>query len=101
MNDALDTYREYEDGEYQGARAVGIFAVRNGMPVGGRKDSASIMRLMHDLRWPPRRVRTQGTQPPVSLRKRLYPDQLRRALLDNRRAAYGPSTIATETRFSG
>lgn len=52
LNDALDTYREYEDGEYQRARAVGIFAVRNGMPVGGRIDPASVMRLMHDLRWP-------------------------------------------------
>jgi hypothetical protein len=52
LNDALDTYREYEDGEYQRARPVGIFAVRNGLPIGGRIDPASIMRLMHDLRWP-------------------------------------------------
>ena len=50
LNEALDTYREYEDGEYQRARAIGIFAVRNGMPIGGRIASASVMCLMHDLR---------------------------------------------------
>jgi hypothetical protein len=47
LNDALDTYREYEHGEYRRARAVGIFAVKNGLPIGSRIDSASIMRLMH------------------------------------------------------
>ena len=50
LNDALDTYREYEDGEYRRARVVGIFAVRNGLPIGGRFDAAQIMRLMHDTR---------------------------------------------------
>lgn len=50
LDEALDTYREYEDGEYRRARAVGIFAVRNGLPIGGRLDPASVMCLMHDLR---------------------------------------------------
>jgi hypothetical protein len=50
LNDALDTYREYEDGEYQRARAVGIFAVRNGLPVGGRLDPAEVMCLMQETR---------------------------------------------------
>src|SRR5260221_10492316 len=44
LNDALDTYREYEDGEYQRARAVGIFAVKDGMPIGGRLEPAELLR---------------------------------------------------------
>ena len=50
LNDALDTYREYEDGEYRRARAVGIFAVRNGLPTGGRLDPAEVMCLMQETR---------------------------------------------------
>lgn len=50
LNDALDTYREYEDGEYQRARAVGIFAVRNGLPIVGQLDPAEVMGLMRETR---------------------------------------------------
>lgn len=50
LNDALDTYREYEDGEYRRARAVGIFAVRDGLPVGGRLEAAHVLRLMRETR---------------------------------------------------
>lgn len=50
LNDALDSYREYEDGEYERARAVGIFAVRNGLPIGGRLDPAEVMSLMQETR---------------------------------------------------
>lgn len=50
LNDALDSYREYEDGEYERARAVGIFAVRNGLPVGGRLDPGEVMGLMQETR---------------------------------------------------
>jgi hypothetical protein len=50
LNDALDTYREYEDGEFRRARAVGIFAVKNGLPVGGRLEATQILRLMHETR---------------------------------------------------
>jgi hypothetical protein len=50
LNDALDSYREYEDGEYERARAVGIFAVRNGLPIGGRIAPAEIMALVRESR---------------------------------------------------
>jgi hypothetical protein len=50
LNEALDTYREYEDGEYDRARAVGIFAVRNGLPVGGRLEPVELLRLMRETR---------------------------------------------------
>jgi len=50
LNDALDTYREYEDGEYRRARAIGIFAARNGLPVGGRLEAAHMLRLMRETR---------------------------------------------------
>ena len=50
LNDALDTYRDYEDGEFCRARAVGIFAVKDGLPVGGRLEAAQIMRLMRETR---------------------------------------------------
>jgi hypothetical protein len=50
LNDALDTYRDYEDGEFRRARAVGIFAVKNGLPIGGRLEPTQIMRLMHETR---------------------------------------------------
>jgi hypothetical protein len=44
LNDALDTYRDYEDGEFRRARAVGILR-RQGRPAhrrpaGGRADHA-------------------------------------------------------------
>ncbi len=50
LNDALDTYREYEGGEYRRAQAVGIFAVKDGLPILGRLDPAQIMRLLHEAR---------------------------------------------------
>lgn len=50
LNDALDTYRDYEDGEFRRARAVGIFAVKNGLPIGSRLEATQIMRLMRDTR---------------------------------------------------
>ena len=50
LNDALDAYREYQDGEYQRAQAVGIFGVRDGLPVGNRLDPAEIMNLMQETR---------------------------------------------------
>lgn len=50
LNEALDAYREYEDGEYERARAVGIFAARNGLPVAGRLEPAWLLRLMTERR---------------------------------------------------
>jgi len=52
LNEALDAYREYEDGEYDRARAVGIFAVKNGMPLknGANLDPVLMLRLMHETR---------------------------------------------------
>jgi len=50
LNDALDTYRDYEDGEFRRARAVGIFAVKDGLPIGTRLEATQIMRLMQDTR---------------------------------------------------
>ena len=50
LNDALDTYRDYEDGEFRRARAVGIFAVKDGLPIGGRLEAPQIMRLMRETR---------------------------------------------------
>jgi hypothetical protein len=50
LNDALDSYREYEDGEYDRARAVGIFAVKDGLPIAGRLEPAELLRLMRDTR---------------------------------------------------
>ena len=50
LNDALDTYREYEDGEFRRARAVGIFAVKGGLPTGGRLDPAEVICLMQETR---------------------------------------------------
>jgi hypothetical protein len=51
LNDALDAYREYEDGEYPRARAVGIFAARNGMPIaGGQIEPAQLLRLLRETR---------------------------------------------------
>jgi len=49
-NDALDTYRDYEDGEFRRARAVGIFAVKDGLPIGGRLEAVQILRLMRKTR---------------------------------------------------
>ncbi|MFZ5784105.1 MAG: hypothetical protein ACOY4R_28255 [Pseudomonadota bacterium] len=50
LNDALDTYREYEDGDHARARAVGIFAALNGLPVVSRLEPAELMRLMRETR---------------------------------------------------
>lgn len=50
LNDALEAYREYQDGEYARARAVGIFAARHGLPIAGGLEPARLMRLMAELR---------------------------------------------------
>ena len=50
LNEALESYREYEDGEFERARAVGIFAARNGLPVDGCLAPTVLMRLMAELR---------------------------------------------------
>ena len=50
LNDALDTYRDYEDGEFRRARAIGIFAVKNGLPIGGGLEATQILRLMRETR---------------------------------------------------
>ena len=52
LNDALDTYREYEDGEYERAHAVGIFAVKDGLPIAGRLEPTELLTLMKDVRRP-------------------------------------------------
>ncbi len=36
LEEAYDHHREYENGEFSRATAIGIFACVNGMPVGGR-----------------------------------------------------------------
>jgi hypothetical protein len=50
LNDALDAYRELEDGEYPRARAVGIFAAKNGLPTGGALNPSLLLRLMRETR---------------------------------------------------
>lgn len=50
LNDALEAYREYQDGEYERARAVGIFAARHGLPVAGALEPMPLLRLMAELR---------------------------------------------------
>ena len=50
LDDALEAYREYQDGEFERARAVGIFAARNGLPIAGRLEPAWLLRVMADLR---------------------------------------------------
>ncbi len=50
LDDALEAYREYQDGEYARARAVGIFAARDGLPVAGRLEPTWLMRLMTEAR---------------------------------------------------
>jgi hypothetical protein len=50
LNGALDAYREMENGEYPRARAIGIFAAKNGLPIGGRMEPATILRLMRETR---------------------------------------------------
>ncbi len=50
LNDALEAYREYQDGEYERARAVGIFAARHGLPIAGALEPMRLLRLMAELR---------------------------------------------------
>ena len=38
------------DGEFRRARAIGIFAVKDGLPIGGRLEAQQIMRLMRETR---------------------------------------------------
>lgn len=49
LNDAPDTYREYEAGEYSRARPVGIFEVIGGMPT-KRIEPARLAALMAETR---------------------------------------------------
>jgi hypothetical protein len=50
LDDALEAYREYQDGEYRRASAVGIFAARGGLPIAGRLEPTWLMRLVAELR---------------------------------------------------
>ena len=50
LNEALEAYREYQDGEFDRARAVGVFAARDGLPIAGRLEPAWLLRLMAELR---------------------------------------------------
>lgn len=50
LNDALDVYAEYDHGGWARARGLGIFAAKNGLPIGGRMDPAQLMRLMRETR---------------------------------------------------
>ncbi len=50
LNGALHEYRMYEDGEYSRATAVGIFAARNGMPIGSRLDPMRLGQLLAETR---------------------------------------------------
>jgi hypothetical protein len=50
LNDALDLYRDYEDGQWSRARAIGVFAAKDGLPIGGRIDPAQLMQLMAETR---------------------------------------------------
>jgi hypothetical protein len=45
-----DAHRDYEDGEFRRARAIGIFAVKDGLPIGSRLEAQQIMRLMRETR---------------------------------------------------
>lgn len=45
LNEACDLYRDYREGEYSRARAIGIIPVRNGMPCGDI-DATELLRLM-------------------------------------------------------
>lgn len=36
LNDAYECLREYEAGEFSNATGMGVFAAKDGMPVGGR-----------------------------------------------------------------
>lgn len=50
LNEALEAYKMLEDGEYPRARAIGIFPVKNGMPIGPKFDPPHVMRLMRETR---------------------------------------------------
>jgi hypothetical protein len=50
LNYALDTYREYQDGEYARATAIGIFEAKNGLPIGEALSPARLLQLMHETR---------------------------------------------------
>lgn len=50
LNDALDAYADLEAGEHPRARAIGIFAARNGMPLGSRFDPHYIAKLLKETR---------------------------------------------------
>ena len=50
LNDALDLYREYQDGEYARGAAMGVFSAdAGGMPL-RRLDPLHLMRLMRETR---------------------------------------------------
>ena len=50
LNEALDLFRDYEDGQWERARAVGVFASKDGLPSGGRLEPAQILRLLSETR---------------------------------------------------
>jgi len=50
LNDALGLLRDYEAGEWSRACAIGIFASKDGLPIGARLEPAQILRLMAETR---------------------------------------------------
>ena len=50
LSAALDIYREYEAGEYARAAAVGIFEVKNGLPIAEALSPARLLQLMSETR---------------------------------------------------
>jgi hypothetical protein len=51
LNDAADTYTDYENGEHRRARPVGIFPCdANGMPVDKALDAHTIARLVRETK---------------------------------------------------
>ena len=48
LNEALDEYAAYERGEYSRATAVGIFAAKNGMPIGSRIEPHRLAQLLRE-----------------------------------------------------
>lgn len=50
LNAALDSYREYQDGEFARATAVGIFEARNGLPIGEAISPARLLQLIQETR---------------------------------------------------
>lgn len=49
LGDAIDAFTNYENGEHRAFSAVGIFAVRHGMPLGGALDLSTIARMQKEV----------------------------------------------------